>query len=171
MSREYCSTSAEYHEAVHHTAWTPKLRMSSQYMQQRERNQQDTQHSGQSQPPKEEAEQNTRPLQPHIYAEDDIDSEPEDLKLEQQHAEFYDSGADDKDEEWMLAQRQGRHSDAILSCPGCLTTVCIDCQRHEFYTTQYRAMFVMNCRYVSSFTAPIIVVENCLQPVLSLHLN
>ena len=81
-------------------------------------------------------------------AEDDVDTDPEDLQLEQQHAELYDSEADDKDQEWMQKQRQGRHSDAILSCPGCLTTVCIDCQRHEFYTTQYRAMFTMNCRSV-----------------------
>jgi hypothetical protein len=37
-----------------------------------------------------------------------------------------------------------RHSDAILSCPCCFTTVCMDCQQHERYTNQYRAMFVMN---------------------------
>lgn len=63
-----------------------------------------------------------------------------------QHAEFYDSEADDQDQAWVTTQRQGRRSDAILSCPGCLTTVCIDCQRHEYITTQYRAMFVTNCR-------------------------
>lgn len=40
---------------------------------------------------------------------------------------------------------QGRVTDAILSCPGCFTTLCIDCQRHERYQNQYRAMFVMNC--------------------------
>lgn len=37
-----------------------------------------------------------------------------------------------------------RHSDAILSCPCCFQIVCMDCQRHEKYTNQYRAMFVMN---------------------------
>ena len=37
-----------------------------------------------------------------------------------------------------------RDSDAILSCPCCFTTVCMDCQQHEKYTNQYRAMFVMN---------------------------
>lgn len=26
-----------------------------------------------------------------------------------------------------------------------MTTLCLDCQRHEKYRTQYRAMFVMNC--------------------------
>lgn len=79
--------------------------------------------------------------------EDEVDTDTDDIDLQQQHAELYDSEADDKDEQWMQQQRQGRQSDAILSCPGCLTTVCIDCQRHEFYTTQYRAMFVMNCRF------------------------
>jgi len=37
-------------------------------------------------------------------------------------------------------------SDAILNCPACMVTVCIDCQRHEIYKTQYRAMFVMHCK-------------------------
>ncbi|XP_065184251.1 E2F-associated phosphoprotein-like [Sycon ciliatum] len=36
-------------------------------------------------------------------------------------------------------------SDAHLSCPACLTTLCVDCQRHDIYRSQYRAMFVMNC--------------------------
>lgn len=37
-----------------------------------------------------------------------------------------------------------RDSDAILSCPCCLNVVCMDCQKHEHYKNQYRAMFVMN---------------------------
>jgi hypothetical protein len=37
-----------------------------------------------------------------------------------------------------------RNSDAVLSCPCCFTIVCMDCQRHERYSNQYRAMFVMN---------------------------
>ncbi|XP_054758343.2 E2F-associated phosphoprotein-like [Lytechinus pictus] len=41
-------------------------------------------------------------------------------------------------------------TDAILNCPACMTTLCIDCQRHELYTNQYRAMFVMNCCIVRS---------------------
>ena len=43
-------------------------------------------------------------------------------------------------------RRQGRKSDAILSCPGCLTTVCIDCQQHAVFENQFRAMYTMNCR-------------------------
>lgn len=64
--------------------------------------------------------------------------------------EFYDVEMDDKDETWVLCKRQGRKSDALLSCPVCFTTLCIDCQRHEIYVTQYRAMFVMNCKVVEN---------------------
>ncbi|CAN8256876.1 unnamed protein product [Cochlearia groenlandica] len=59
--------------------------------------------------------------------------------------EFYDSDLDDKDELWMAKKRDGRVSDAVLSCPACFTTVCLECQRHEQYVTQYRAVFVVNC--------------------------
>ena len=37
-----------------------------------------------------------------------------------------------------------RTSDAVLSCPCCFTICCMDCQQHERYATQFRAMFVMN---------------------------
>jgi E2F-associated phosphoprotein len=37
-----------------------------------------------------------------------------------------------------------RNSDAVLSCPACFRIVCMDCQRHEYYKNQYRAMFVMS---------------------------
>eukprot|EP00980_Cylindrotheca_fusiformis_P009338 scaffold2047_cov129-Cylindrotheca_fusiformis.AAC.17 len=36
-----------------------------------------------------------------------------------------------------------RYSDAQLQCPCCFQLVCMDCQRHERYLNQYRAMFVM----------------------------
>ena len=60
-------------------------------------------------------------------------------------AEFFDPRLDGRDEEWVDEQRKGRKTDAILSCPGCFTTCCIDCQQHDF-KDQYRAMFVTNCR-------------------------
>ena len=37
-----------------------------------------------------------------------------------------------------------RTSDAVLSCPRCFNIVCMDCQQHESYANQFRAMFVMN---------------------------
>ncbi len=36
-----------------------------------------------------------------------------------------------------------RNSDAVLSCPCCFNIVCMDCQRHQRYRNQFRAMFVM----------------------------
>jgi hypothetical protein len=43
-------------------------------------------------------------------------------------------------------------TDAVLNCPACFTVLCRDCQRHEFYSGQFRAMFVMNCRIDRSET-------------------
>lgn len=37
------------------------------------------------------------------------------------------------------------NSDAVLNCPACFNVLCLDCQRHDVYETQYRAMFVTNC--------------------------
>ncbi|CAK6976899.1 E2F-associated phosphoprotein [Scomber scombrus] len=79
---------------------------------------------------------------------------------------LYDPDKDDRDQAWVDAKRRQYSnrkrpagafrsqrnqqsslpiSDAILNCPACMTTLCLDCQRHEKYRTQYRAMFVMNC--------------------------
>ena len=58
---------------------------------------------------------------------------------------LYDPDADDDDVAWASKQRGGRSSDAILSCPCCFTTLCIDCQAHEQQANQYRAMFVRAC--------------------------
>ncbi|KAK6931753.1 E2F-associated phosphoprotein [Dillenia turbinata] len=66
--------------------------------------------------------------------------------------EFYDSELDEKDEQWIHNKRKGRSSDAILSCPACFTTLSLECQRHEKYVTQYRAIFVVNCKIKSDQT-------------------
>ncbi|XP_077587064.1 E2F-associated phosphoprotein isoform X2 [Stigmatopora nigra] len=78
---------------------------------------------------------------------------------------LYDPDEDERDQAWVDAKRRMYHrkrpavsvhtqrsqpkslprSDAVLNCPACMTTLCLDCQRHERYRTQYRAMFVMNC--------------------------
>lgn len=47
--------------------------------------------------------------------------------------EFYDSDIDDKDELWVQTKRKGRTSDAVLSCPSCFTTLCLECQRYTVY--------------------------------------
>ncbi|XP_015271884.1 PREDICTED: E2F-associated phosphoprotein [Gekko japonicus] len=80
---------------------------------------------------------------------------------------LYDPEEDKRDQEWVDRQRRRYHnirsaqpegnqarlsaipsSDAVLNCPACMTTLCLDCQRHEKYRTQYRAMFVMNCSVI-----------------------
>uniref|UniRef100_A0A671PDT0 E2f-associated phosphoprotein n=1 Tax=Sinocyclocheilus anshuiensis TaxID=1608454 RepID=A0A671PDT0_9TELE len=78
---------------------------------------------------------------------------------------LYDPDEDDRDQAWVDAKRKEYRnqrrlppsanrrnkphtvpsSDAVLNCPACMTTLCLDCQRHEKYRTQYRGMFVMNC--------------------------
>ena len=54
---------------------------------------------------------------------------------------LYDPDMDDKDQRWVDKQRQKHggkiggkrgkkaNSDALLDCPACMTTLCIDCQR------------------------------------------
>ena len=71
---------------------------------------------------------------------------------------FYDPNMDDEDQAYVENIRKdyskGRlnqtakpvpNSDAVLNCPACFIVLSLDCQRHETYDNQYRAMFVMNC--------------------------
>ena len=74
---------------------------------------------------------------------------------------LYDPEADDRDEKWIENKRNqylcaSSHditssghrtdsSDAVLNCPACMSLLCLDCQRHETFKSQYRAMFVQNC--------------------------
>jgi E2F-associated phosphoprotein len=59
---------------------------------------------------------------------------------------LYDPEADSEDEKALGDEREGRKSDAILSCPGCFAMLCFDCQQHAHDDTLFRAMFVQNCR-------------------------
>ncbi|KAI9322808.1 E2F-associated phosphoprotein-domain-containing protein [Dichotomocladium elegans] len=68
---------------------------------------------------------------------------------------MYDPGLDDQDEAWVAEQitkggGKGAKTDAILTCPMCFSPLSYNCQRHERYPNQYRAMFVTNCRVVKS---------------------
>ncbi|RKP39706.1 E2F-associated phospho protein-domain-containing protein, partial [Dimargaris cristalligena] len=56
---------------------------------------------------------------------------------------LYDPAADDRDIQWVTAKTKG-------NCPMCLMPVCYDCQRHERFGNQYRAMFVENCKVVKT---------------------
>ncbi|KAL7132176.1 hypothetical protein ABFS83_12G054500 [Erythranthe nasuta] len=68
--------------------------------------------------------------------------------------EFYDPKIDERNEKWVKKQRRGFSSDAVLSCPACFTTLSFDCQRHDKYLTQYRAIFVENCRIKEEVATP-----------------
>ncbi|TPX62252.1 hypothetical protein PhCBS80983_g00452 [Powellomyces hirtus] len=66
---------------------------------------------------------------------------------------FYDPGADSDDEQWLqtriLKTRISKTSlpapSATLACPLCMTPLCHECQQHDLYETQFRAMFFENC--------------------------
>ena len=49
-------------------------------------------------------------------------------------------------------KKKPRDSDAVLSCPACFTILCYDCQQHENYSNQFRAMFVLQCTVVKEET-------------------
>ncbi|KAK3007884.1 hypothetical protein RJ639_013714 [Escallonia herrerae] len=55
--------------------------------------------------------------------------------------EFYDPDLDEKDELWIQKRRKGQYSDAVLSCPACFTTLCLECQSPCFENVLY-LMFV-----------------------------
>lgn len=84
-------------------------------------------------------------------SESDSDADPADAPP----PEFYDPDLDEVDDGWAHSQRRGKQSDAVLSCPACFTTLCIDCQQHELYAHQFRAMFVMNCAVDTSQPAQV----------------
>jgi len=96
----------------------------------------------------------------------DSDEEEDERRTVQTNDELlYDPQKDEEDQVWVddvrrSYQMAGKmptlpgvqklpNSDAVLNCPACFTVLCLDCQRHEVYKTQYRAMFVTNCTVVT----------------------
>ncbi|GJQ12644.1 hypothetical protein GpartN1_g4435.t1 [Galdieria partita] len=102
---------------------------------------------------------------------DTSDEDIESRFMFQQKDPFYDEHADSEDEKWVkenlyyggLFRRQRRVGDKVeekredgredlhddefqLSCPCCFTLLCLQCQQHEEYENQFRAVFVQNCR-------------------------
>jgi hypothetical protein len=87
---------------------------------------------------------------------------------------LYDEHADSEDEKWVrenlfhgglfgrrnksnnrgkleeLDELKDLHDDEFqLSCPCCFTLLCVQCQQHEEYENQFRAVFVKNCRVLT----------------------
>lgn len=65
---------------------------------------------------------------------------------------LYDKTADECDEQWVQrnllpeAQSSGDLDTSYrLTCPCCFTLLCLQCQPHEEYVGQFRAVFVQNC--------------------------
>jgi len=92
---------------------------------------------------------------------------------------MYDPDLDDQDQTWADNIRNGytpeessgiphdnpkpsKNSSAVLNCPACFVVLCIDCQQHEIYQHQYRAMFVMNCKEdtAKKLTFPVIKTKS-----------
>ncbi|DAZ99112.1 TPA: hypothetical protein N0F65_008417 [Lagenidium giganteum] len=60
---------------------------------------------------------------------------------------LYDPDMDDADNHWVQSNLKPSTSqtDAVLCCPCCFLTICLDCQRHIKYPNQYRASTAVNC--------------------------
>jgi len=79
---------------------------------------------------------------------------------------LYDDDEDEVNEDWVVEHlmlgeekkingrkvKKARETDAVLSCPACFTILCCDCQQHDLYANQFRAMFVFKCRVVKEET-------------------
>ncbi|KAL7062879.1 hypothetical protein AAHC03_0737 [Spirometra sp. Aus1] len=67
---------------------------------------------------------------------------------------LYDPNEDDDNAEWMKNfqatshgdQLENSRTDAVLNCPGCMSLLSTNCQRHSRYKTQYRTLFTFNCK-------------------------
>lgn len=61
------------------------------------------------------------------------------------------SKKDGKDKDWEEDAKDydDGKTDAVLSCPACMSLLTRDCQRHELYKNQYRAVFVENCNVIT----------------------
>jgi len=85
-----------------------------------------------------------------LEGEEEEDEDIAKKKKELGEDELYNDKADEDDQKWVdkhLAKYLGsRETDAVLNCPCCFTLLCVDCQRHDIYVNQYRAMFVRNCK-------------------------
>lgn len=106
-------------------------------------------------------------IMPRSKAKYGVDIEAEKKKSAEQRMQenlklksvFFDQHADERDAKYAAGLDDKRRaalqatnddlppfvSDAVLSCPNCFTVMCRDCQQHDRYHDQYRAMFVENC--------------------------
>ncbi|KNC48303.1 E2F-associated phosphoprotein [Thecamonas trahens ATCC 50062] len=55
-----------------------------------------------------------------------------------------DPDADDDNETWAQETYAAPANSPRLACPSCFTLLCVDCQQHERFPSQFRAMFVLS---------------------------
>ncbi|CDS36030.1 e2F associated phosphoprotein [Echinococcus multilocularis] len=87
---------------------------------------------------------------------EETDTDPANAKASAENDLFYDSDEDKINAEFakhLQKVSQGGElgdgkTDAVLNCPGCMSLLCLNCQRHSKYKTQYRTMFTFNCKVV-----------------------
>mmetsp|Transcript_71451 Transcript_71451/g.170930 ORF Transcript_71451/g.170930 Transcript_71451/m.170930 type:complete len:208 (+) Transcript_71451:34-657(+) len=64
---------------------------------------------------------------------------------------LHDPEADNNDQNWVAEKLMqpdefnNRATDAVLNCPGCFTPLCYQCQKHNQFANQWRAVEVRNC--------------------------
>eukprot|EP01112_Ceratiomyxa_fruticulosa_P011115 TRINITY_DN2990_c0_g1_i1.p1 TRINITY_DN2990_c0_g1~~TRINITY_DN2990_c0_g1_i1.p1 ORF type:complete len:172 (-),score=50.36 TRINITY_DN2990_c0_g1_i1:22-537(-) len=102
--------------------------------------------SEEDQEQQEEAQQQNVGLE---TTEGSVDLDEKDLNTNTEEKNddlLYNDKEDDDNIKWMT-QKLGlsTKTDAVLNCPCCFTLLCADCQQHERYENQFRAMFVSNC--------------------------
>ncbi|EDV24036.1 uncharacterized protein TRIADDRAFT_26703 [Trichoplax adhaerens] len=97
-----------------------------------------------------------------------VDKKKKKLKKLSNDELFYDPNIDDDNELWVKSRKetpnlqvnnnyskrisQNQNSDMVLSCPSCMSILTRDCQRHDTYKDQFRAMFVSNCNVLTEQT-------------------
>mmetsp|Transcript_3899 Transcript_3899/g.5845 ORF Transcript_3899/g.5845 Transcript_3899/m.5845 type:complete len:145 (-) Transcript_3899:275-709(-) len=74
------------------------------------------------------------------------------MQKEQKEERFLDKSQDKVCCEWLATQKLSNHrTDALLSCSCCFSLLCVDCQAHQTYPNQFRAMFVLNKAVIICF--------------------
>eukprot|EP00922_Rhytidocystis_sp_ex-Travisia-forbesii_P031076 GHVS01045831.1.p2 GENE.GHVS01045831.1~~GHVS01045831.1.p2 ORF type:complete len:213 (+),score=37.67 GHVS01045831.1:170-808(+) len=103
-------------------------------------------------------------LRPHISP-----WTPAKESLDHHQDQLYDASADDQDEHYVNERyRLGDHStDAVLCCPGCFTPLSYQCQQHQKYRNQFRALSYLNCRPSATprRVSPPSAVDSCIDQV------
>jgi E2F-associated phosphoprotein len=91
-------------------------------------------------------------------------SDEEGLGTEEGPDPLYDARADDSDARWvqshLVYESMPGENEQQLHCPSCFALLSLQCQPHEYYAGQFRAVFVQNCVVNTSETVRVRVEED-----------